>query len=105
MTALLLIARLAALKTDADLDGDMSGDEAASILSGFIDEARTIAASTGDPVLDGDGLQLVATMKALIDEALTTHIYEPDEVPADCHYLAASNAAEIYLRNRGADRP
>lgn len=39
-----LIDQLAALKTDADLDGDMSGDDAVTHLSGFIEDARRIQA-------------------------------------------------------------
>lgn len=37
-----LIEEIAALKTDAELDGDMSGDEAVSVLSGLIERARDL---------------------------------------------------------------
>ncbi|HAC02075.1 hypothetical protein [Brevundimonas naejangsanensis] len=45
------------------------------------------------------GLDLIRSMKALIDEAISIHIYQPDdEVPADCAYHAAVDQADLYIK-------
>lgn len=103
MSILLFLNRLAVMKTNAELDGDMSGDQAVSELSDLIEEARILVKSSGDPAVDADGLGLIYGLKELIDTAMTHHIYSlaDGEKPADdCSFLLGRDAAETYLALR-----
>lgn len=103
MSALALITRLQGLKTDAELDGDMSGDDAVALLSSLITDARSIVLTGGDPTIDAEGVRLIHTLSEAINDAMTNHIYDEangDVVPDDCQYAQLHASAEIYLNNR-----
>jgi hypothetical protein len=98
MSLITFISRVASLKTGAELDGHMSGAEAVDDLSAIILEARMLKESAAAGELSADGLQVLRTLRDLIDEALVTHIYEDEmEIPPDCNYLLARNEADGIL--------
>lgn len=98
MSLITFLSRVANLKTGEELDGHMSGAEAVDNLSAIILEARTLKESATTAELSADGLQVLRTLRDLIDEALVTHIYEEEmQIPPDCNYLLARDAADGIL--------
>lgn len=98
MSLLTFLHRLAAMQTAEELGGHMSGADAVDQLSAAIDEARQLIAAAPREVLAADGLDVLATCRGLLDEALLTHIYQDEsEIPADCGYVAAIEEADRIL--------
>lgn len=103
MSILLFLNRLAVMKTNAELEGDMSGDRAVSELSDLIEEARILIKASEDPAVDADGLGLIYQLKELIDTAITFHIYslaDGEKRADDCSFLLGCKTAETYLTRR-----
>lgn len=48
-----------------------------------------------------EGIELIASMRTLINEAIDVHIYHHDDVvPEDCGYHASVDQADLYLAAR-----
>lgn len=64
-----------------------------------IDHLRDALRKTGQPM--DKATELVRTMRDLIEEAMTTHIYDhDDDIPADCNYRQAYEQATELLDGR-----
>lgn len=76
-----------------DVDLNVSGADLVDAFTQWRLRLRTAA-----PAIAPQGRMLIRTMASLLDEALTTHIYDDgDEVDPDCAYTAAVEEAERYL--------
>lgn len=98
MSILTFLHDLAGMKTGEELDGHKSGADAIDALDGAILQARTLIASQPREALSADGLNVLSSCRTLIDEAITTHIYnDGDEIPADCAYHQAVDECDRIL--------